>query len=135
MRDDTNEHIQIARLQNQIKEHLGLRDSEAIFEYNNVDNGVTFNLITINSEHNQSFLFHSVRGLDKVNALQEMLAYAQSYRDKEHSYTIQWAIRGTNRLETSYFRGTDFYDVLYKFHFGRDRNTVQIYSISLNPTT
>ena len=135
MRDGTNEHIQIARLQNQVKEHLGLSDPEAIFEYDSVDGGVTLNLITINSEHNQSFLFHTTRGLDKVSALNAMVDYVSSYREKENSYTLQWAIRGTSRLETSYFRGKDIYQILDKFYFGRDRTTILIYSISLNPIT
>ena len=135
IRDETNEHIQIAKLQNQIKEHLGLTESETVFEYKNLDGGATLNLITVNSKHNQSFLFHTTRGLNKVGALSEMLKYSLSYREKENSYSIQWAIRGTSRLETSYFRGKDIYQVLDKFYFGRDRTTIQIYSVSLNPIT
>jgi len=133
--DGTNEHFQIATHQNQIKEHLGLSEDEMVFEFDSIDGGWRLNLITINSAHSQSFLFHSTRGMDKVGALGEMLKYVLSYREKENSYTIQWAIRGTSFLETSYFRGKDISQILDKFYYGRDRNTIQIYAISLNPIT
>jgi hypothetical protein len=135
MQQDTNEHIQIARLQEQILEHLGLTSAEAIFEHSVEDGKATARLITINPEHNQSFLFHTATGTDKTSALRAMLDYTLNYRDKEHSYTIQWAARGSNRLETSYFRGSDIYEVLHKFSYGRDRSAILIYSVSLNPIT
>lgn len=130
---DTNNPVDIARLQSQILQHLGLTSGEAVFEYGEEGGETTLSLITINADHRQSFLFHDTRGRDKVAALERMAEYVENYRDKESSFTIQWAVRGTSRLHTSYFRGADVFDVLRKFTWGRDRNTIVIYSVSLNP--
>jgi len=130
---DPGNHVQIARLQNQILQHLGLTAEEAVFEFGEEGAEATLSLITINPDHRQAFLFHDTRGKNKVVALEQMMEYVASYRDKEGSYTIQWAVRGTNRLHTSYFRGSDVFDVLRKFTFGRDRNTILIYGVTLNP--
>lgn len=135
MSQETNEHLQIARLQEQVLNHLGLRHGEAIFEYGSEEGKAVVRLITVNPEHNQSFLFHSAYGADKVGALKSLLEYTLSFRERENSYTIQWAVRGQSKLETSYFRGTDIYDVLHKFSYGRDRNAIVVYSVSLNPVT
>ena len=132
---DSNTHVQIARVQKMILDHLGLTPEEAIFEFGQDGPEVTLDLITVNPEHNQSFLLHDVQAKDKVSALEAMLAYVRSYRDKENSFTLQWAIRGSGELRTSYFRGSDIFDVLRKFTFGRDRSTIVIYSVSLNPVT
>ncbi len=135
MSQDTNEHVQIAALQEKVLEHLGLSSGEAVFEHSQEEGRWTLRLITINPEHNQSFLFHTSLGTDKVTCLKAMLDYTLSFRERDSSYTIQWAVRGQSKLETSYFRGTDIYDVLQKFSYGRDKNAILIYSVSLNPVT
>lgn len=135
MTHDTQAHIQITRLQSQIREHLGLAPEEVFFDYGAEGEQALLNLITINPEHSQSFLLHNTTGRDKVAALEAMMEYVRSYRDKEHSFTIQWSSRGSNQLHTSYFRGADVFDVLRKFSFGRDKSTVVIYSIHLNPVS
>ncbi len=132
MTHDTNAHVQISRLQSQIREHLGLAPEELFFDYGADGDQVTLNLITINPEHSQSFLFHNTTGRDKVSALEAMMEYVRSFREREHSFTIQWAIRGSNQLHTSYFRGADIFDVLRKFIFGRDKSAIVVYSVHLN---
>lgn len=129
-----NEHVQITRLQEQIRSHLGLSSDQLFFEYKQGDE-TTLNLITINPMHEQSFLFKSLKGPSKVECLETMLAYVESYKEKENTYTIQWAVRGEGELYTSYFRGRNIYDVLEKFHFDRDLNSTVIYSIVLSPLT
>ena len=70
-------HVEAARIQQEIKDYLGLRTSDLVFEYTTIDGRVKLDLITINPRHNQAFLFHSETGGDNVHALTKMLAYVQ----------------------------------------------------------
>lgn len=130
-----DQHIEIARLQKEIKKYIGgLNDESLIFDYAQADaNKVKLDLITVNPLHRQSFLFHSVDGFDKVDALFKMLKYVQTYKEKESSYTIQWTLRGEIELHTSYFRAKNVYDALDKLTYGRDMNALIVYSVVLNP--
>ncbi len=132
----TDVHADAARVQNEIKTHLGLKSSELVFEYTTREGGkVKLDLITVNPRHNQSFLFRTEVGLDKVDALLKMLDYVKSYRDKEYSYTVQWISKEMRELQTSYFRAKNMYDALDKLYYGRDINTITVYSCVLNPIT
>lgn len=126
-------HVEAAKIQKEIKGHLGLRTNALIFEYSTVDNKTKLDLITINPKHNQSFLFHSVMGFDKVDALKKMLEYVEHYKEKDSSYTIQWIAKGDKELHTSYFRASNIYDALEKLYYGRDMNTITVFSVVLNP--
>jgi len=126
-------HVEAARVQQQIIDYLGLRTNDLMFEFSLRDGKDKLDLITINPRHNQSFLFHSETGADKVDALKKMLDYVQSYKEKENSYTIQWATKSDNELHTSYFRASNILDVLEKLYYGRDRNTITVFSVVLNP--
>jgi carbamoylphosphate synthase large subunit len=129
----TDAHVEAARVQQQIKEYLGLRTSDLMFEYSLIDGKTKLDLITINPRHNQSFLFHSATGADKVDALKKMWDYVQNYKEKENSYTIQWVTKSDNELHTSYFRASNILDALEKLYYGRDRNTITVFSVVLNP--
>lgn len=126
-------HVEAARIQQQIKDYLGLRSSDLMFEYSLLDGKTKLDLITISPRHNQSFLFHSETGADKVDALKKMLVYVQSYKEKENSYTIQWVTKSDSELHTSYFRASNILDALEKLYYGRDRNTITVFSVVLNP--
>jgi hypothetical protein len=129
-----DQHVEAARIQKDIKSYLGLRSNALIFEYGTAEqNKVKLDLITINPRHNQSFLFHSVLGYDKVDALNKMLDYVQNYREKESSYTIQWIANGEKELNTSYFRASNMYNALDKLYYGRDMNQITVFSVVLNP--
>lgn len=129
-----DQHVEAARIQKDIKSYLGLRSNSLIFEYGTAEQKkVKLDLITINPRHNQSFLFHSVLGYDKVDALNKMLDYVQSYREKESSYTIQWIANGDKELNTSYFRASNIYNALDKLYYGRDMNQITVFSVVLNP--
>lgn len=128
-------HVEAARIQQQIKDYLGLRSSDLIFEYGMMDGKTKLDLITINPRHNQSFLFHSETGADKVDALRKMLDYVQNFKEKENSYTIQWVAKGDRELHTSYFRASNILDALEKLYYGRDRNTITVFSVVLNPVS
>jgi len=126
-------HVEAARIQQEIKDYLGLRTSDLVFEYSALEGKVKLDLITINPRHNQAFLFHSEVGSDKVDALKKMLLYVQNYKEKENSYTIQWVMKGGKELHTSYFKAGNIMDALQKLYYGRDMNTITVFSVVLNP--
>lgn len=128
-------HVEAARIQQQIKDYLGLRTSDLIFEYSLHEGKTKLDLITINPRHNQSFLFHSERGSDKVDALRKMWDYVKNFKEKENSYTIQWVTKSDSELHTSYFRASNILDALEKLYYGRDRNTITVFSVVLNPVS
>ena len=129
----TDIHVASAQIQRDIQNHLGLQSNALVFEFNNVDNKIKLDLITVNPRHNQSFLFHSVLGFEKIEALNKMLDYVKNYKEKESSYTIQWAANGDKELNTSYFRASGVYDALDKLYYGRDMNVITVFSVVLNP--
>lgn len=132
----TEVHVEAAKIQNQIIKFLGLKNNELVFEYSQVEgNKVKLDLITINPRHNQSFLFRSEIGYDKIDALKKMMDYVENHREKESSFTIQWMTQGLNELQTSYFRAKSIYDALDKLYYGRDMNTITVFSVVLNPIT
>jgi hypothetical protein len=131
MRSDV--HVEAAKIQNEIKNFLGLRSSELVFEFSTTEGKTRLDLITINPRHNQSFLFKSVDGYDKTDALHKMLEYVKTHKEKESSFTIQWTTRGGSELQTSYFRARNMYDALDKLYYGRDMNQLTVFSIVLNP--
>lgn len=129
----TDIHVESVKLQKKIESHLGIKGSELSFEFANSEGKVKLDLITINPRHNQSFLFHSEMGIDKLDALRKMLDYVKSYKDKYNSYTIQWIAKGETELHTSYFTASNMYDALDKLYYGRDINTITVFSVVLNP--
>lgn len=127
-------HVEVARIQREIKNHLGLTSNALMFEYTPQEGGrIKLDLITINPRHNQSFLFHSETGYDKVDVLKKMLDYVQHSTDKDSSYTIQWIANGEKELHTSYFRASNVYNALDKLYYGRDMNQITVFSVVLNP--
>ena len=135
METSTDIHIESAKLQKEIINYLGLNDSELVFEFGSQEGKVKLDLITINPRHNQSFLFHSEMGYDKLEALKKMMDYVKNYRDRESSYTIQWMTKDDKQLHTSYFRASNILDSLDKLYYGRDRNTITVFSVVLNPAS
>ncbi len=128
----TDIHVEAARIQQAIEEHLGIEGS-LIFDYISEAGKTRLNLITVNKRHSQSFLFHSEIGIDKIDALQKMLAYAQTYKEKENSYTLQWITKDSRDLHTSYFRARNVYEALDKLYYGRDINSITVFSVVMNP--
>jgi predicted ATP-grasp superfamily ATP-dependent carboligase len=133
METRTDIHVESAKIQNEIKNFLGLRSDEVMFEYANADGKTKLDLITINPRHNQSFLFKTINGFDKTDVLYKMLDYVRTHKDKESSFTIQWMMKGMNELQTSYFRAKNMYDAMDKLYYGRDMNNLTLFSIVLNP--
>jgi len=130
-----DQRIEVARMQDEVKNFLGVKSSQLVFEYGMSDGKVKLDLITINPRHNQSFLFRSEEGLDKIDALNKLFEYVKNHKERESSYTVQWTTRGDRELHTSYFYGSNIYDALDKLYYGRDVNTINVYSVTLNPIT
>lgn len=126
-------HVEAARIQQEVKNYLGLRTSDLVFEYSSQDGKIKLDLITVNPRHNQAFLFHSETGTDKLDSLRKMLDYVQNYKEKENSYTIQWVAKNDKELHTSYFKAGNIMDALQKLYYGRDMNTITVFSVVLNP--
>jgi hypothetical protein len=135
METSTDIHVESAKLQKDIKNYLGLNSSELVFEFGTQDGKTKLDLITINPRHNQSFLFHSEMGYDKLEALKKMMNYVKNFRESESSYTIQWQTKDDKQLHTSYFRASNILDSLDKLYYGRDRNTITVFSVVLNPVS
>src|SRR6476469_6097168 len=133
MSNDT--HVERARLQREIEQHLGMEPGQLLFEYRQLDGQTRLDLITVNPRHQQSFLFRYEVGYDRVDCLRKMLAYVRSFRDTESSYTLQWRARGDKELQTSYFRAHNVYEALDKLYYGRDLNTITVFSVVLNPSS
>ena len=129
------QNIDIARLQKEIITKLGITQDNAIFNFKQKNDVVRFDLVTINPKHEQSFLFHTVHGTDKVDALKKMIEYIDQHYPQEGSMTIQWIKIGDNKLHTSYFRAKNMYEALDKFFYERDMNQYKIFSITLNPVS
>lgn len=135
MTTEVDNHVELAKIQKQIKNHLGLSSENLVFDYTVNENQIILNLITINPRHNQSFLFHSLSGTDKVDAAKKMWDYVRLHNQNNYSYTIQWIADGDKELHTSYFKAKNMYEALDKLYFGRDMNTISVYSIVLNPVS
>ena len=134
MSNDADFHVACAQQQRLIESHLGM-NGNLIYDFSTEDNKVKLNLITVNPRHNQSFLFHSLIGVDKLDALKKMLEYVQSRFERDNSYTIQWRASGEQELHTSYFRAKNMYEALDKLYYNRDINAITVYSLKLNPVT
>ena len=131
-----DKNLEIARLQKEIGDYIGMGQDSLVFNFEQTGQGDTkLNLITVNPRHNQSFLFESVTGSDKLDALRNMLDYVRNYKERTSSYTIQWSARGDNGLQTSYFRAKNVLEALDKLFYDRDPNSITVFSVMLNPIT
>ena len=131
--------LQEIDLENKTRELLN--DTQIYFDYNVVPNEqsdkeplIKLDLITINKEHNQKFLFHSILGGSKIGILEEMLAYIKEYKEHLEIYSIEWIDTKTEaNIQTSWFRGNDIFDVLHKFYYEKEKSRFKIFKIKLMP--
>lgn len=128
-----DKNIEMANLQAEIGEYIGLGKNSLIFNYDEDDRGNTLHLITVNPRHNQSFLFHVTQGATRLDCLRNMLEYVRNYKDRDDSYTIQWTLHGDRTLHTSYFRAKNILSALDKLYYDRDPNGITVFSVILNP--
>lgn len=128
-----DEMVDIAELQKEIETYISLDSANVIFNYTETKTGQKVDVITVNPRHRQSFLFTSCEGRDKVDALKQALNYVKTYKEKENNYTIQWSLRGENELQTSYFSSKNIPEAIDKLLYGREPNSIEIFSVVLNP--
>lgn len=128
-----DKNLETARLQKEIGGYIGLGADSLVFNYDETGRRTKLHLITLNPNHNQSFLFHATEGSDKQDALEAMLEYVRTYKEATSSYTIQWSARGENMLNTSYFRAKNILEALDKLFYDRDPNSITVFSVMLNP--
>ena len=132
-----DKNLETARLQKEIREYIGMGQDSLVFNFEQRTDGKATKLflITVNPRHNQSFLFASSEGSDKVDALRNMLDYVRNYKDATSSYTIQWSSRENRALQTSYCRANNVLEALDKLFYDRDPNSIIVFSVMLNPIT
>jgi hypothetical protein len=132
-----DKNLEIARLQKEIGDYIGMGQDSLVFNFEEENEGKTTKLylITLNARHNQSFLFESTVGSDKLDALRNMLDYVRNYKERSSSYTIQWSSREDRTLQTSYFRAKNVLEALDKLFYDRDPNSITVFSVILNPIT
>lgn len=128
---DINGEIQA--LQSDIALYLRVDIDNLVFSFKQKDDVIRLDLITINPNHDQSFLFHTTKAEDKLGALKKMVDYIRNQYNNDDTFTLQWMKIGESTLHTSYFRAKNIYEVLDKFFFERDLNSYRIYGITLNP--
>ena len=68
-----DQNVELARYQKDIADRLGIDAQNLIFNYKQKNETVRLDLVTVNPKHDQSFLFHTETGTDKVDALKKML--------------------------------------------------------------
>jgi len=131
----TDKNIEISNIQGEIEKYIGIGQNSLIYNFGENNGKTTLHLVTLNPRHNQSFLFHSEEGYDKIDALNKMLNYVQKHKNKENSYTIQWKRASDDTLETSYFSAKNVQSALDKLMYDRDQNSITVFSIIMNPIT
>lgn len=130
-----DKNLETAKLQKEIGDHIGIGHDSLVFNFEETGRRkrVKLFLITINPRHDQSFLFHSTEGSDRMVALRQMLEYVRTYKERSSSFTIQWSARGQGTLQTSYFRAKNVLEALDKLFYDRDPNSITVFSVIMNP--
>jgi hypothetical protein len=131
----TDKNIETARLQREIEQYIGLGPNSIIYNFDESEGKTTLHMVTVNPRHNQSFLFHSEEAYDKLDAMKKMLKYVKIYKEKESSFTIQWKMTGYHTLQTSYFSAKNVQAALDKLFYERDPNSINVFSVIMNPIT
>ncbi|MDX1903321.1 MAG: hypothetical protein SFU27_04110 [Thermonemataceae bacterium] len=133
--------LQEIELENQIRELLN--DTQIYFDYNLVPDKldakiplIKLDLITINREHNQKFLLHSTKGYNKISILEDMMVYINDFKKKQETYELEWIdAKHNEKVQTSWFRGNDIFDILQKFYYDKKQSRFKILKITLMPET
>lgn len=90
---------------------------------------------TYNSQTQETFLLRSESGRSYEYCLERILVYVQCHRKTYNSYTVNWAKKGTNDKNISYFNGSSIIEIMDKFFEGKDPSEYNVYEIKMNPTS
>ena len=66
-----DQNVEVARYQKDIATRLGIDSQNLIFNYKQKNETVRLDLVTVNPKHEQSFLFQTITGTDKIDALKK----------------------------------------------------------------
>lgn len=120
-------------LENEIRELIfDDNKNSAHFEYHeNEDGTINVKLITLNRKTGATFLLTESTKNNTNEALIDIHGFL-TVNDVAHTFTIKWYTKGvpSDRPNTSKFTGRTMYEALDKFYFGKNRNSLVIYSIS-----
>lgn len=119
----------------EIANRLGLEPERVHFHFKEEGELTSLDITTVNPRHEMQFLYHSVKGVDEMDALEKMYSYVTKHHLEENSYTVQWTSEGESELQTSYFRAKNLYELLDKFFYNRSIASCRIFSINLNPVS
>ena len=107
--------------------------------------GWQLNLLTYNPKHKKGFLLHSIPIEEyepsqqvPLDVYKEMYNYVYNLKEmlkKEDTpymtYKVTWWSRDENKTNISYFDGIGFTDIMRKFYYGKDENSVTIFNTEL----
>jgi hypothetical protein len=107
--------------------------------------GWNLNLVTFNPKHKKGFLLHSIAlevyepshpvPLESYKEMYEYIYNLKEMMKKEDTpymtYKVTWWSRDENKTNTSYFDGMGFTDIMRKFYYGKDENSVTVFNTEL----
>jgi hypothetical protein len=132
MIDDTKE----IQLESQISRYF-MKDNGVTchFRYVNVEeNKVDLYVYTFNKDTQVNFLFHKVTAVTEITGLTKMLNYLKEVMPEQNNYTVVWKLNDNEKMNESYFRGSDIEEVVNKFYVGKkDRESILVTDVTLNP--
>ena len=126
------DHSTEERLLQELRSYFGYADDQIEFAWSDHEGLYEVALFTYNPRHTHRFLFHKAQGSNRVQALQALLEYTQTHRDRELSYTIQWRVAGESELH-ELLQCRQHSDGAGQILRGKDPHTVQVFSVALNP--
>tara|TARA_B000000437_G_C11501807_1_gene247361 strand:- start:64 stop:480 length:417 start_codon:yes stop_codon:yes gene_type:complete len=114
-------------------------DCSSHFQWTQTYKNLTLDLVTFNPKHNNYFLLHSITKQNLNNnsnvyilILDEMIKYIKEYKNLTLNYTIIWNYKQTNEpSKTSYFSGKNIKEVMQKFYYQKEDNSIIVYNINI----
>jgi len=126
--------ILLEELQREDEIKKELSDVIVYFDYQEENENNELSLITISKNHGERFLFHKCSSKSKIDSLKIMLDYIKSdYKKNWMNYEVLWAKKGENKINTSWFHGKSFIEIMDKFYFMKDPADVIVYEVKLKP--
>lgn len=108
---------EIVRLQQQIEDLLAI-DGKLYFDFSPENNDMRLSLVTVRASHKQPFLYHSLSGEDRKDALQQMITYIQRPPKAAFVFEVRWYhTKYPEVVYTSRFRGASVFEVLDKCYY------------------
>ena len=121
-------------------------------ESNSTQAKYQLNLVTYNPIHKTQFLLHTIteeigdiellwqeKEEIETKILRDMLYYLQQRKKHVYYYTVKWSYKKDDsnageefKENVSYFNGNDIQEIINKFFFQKDKDTIIIYSIIMS---